>query len=377
MNKAQAPKTPNAKTPAAASPAAAKRGGNHKNRYFLIAAIIVLSIFVAPMLKLFIVPLILAACFVTIFYPLYRRVVKLLKNNKALSALICCLAIVFCALIPAYAAGYLITRQAIHLYETAEIKVVDLMKKGGEGQLGKITGSKYMRWMSKYKIDWRSSLQDGLQGAAKAATAVVNKTSASVLALIVNLLITLFCMFYLFIDGEAFVRKLNHLIPLRQEYKDLLFNRFLQTSRATVKATLLIGLIQGTLGSLTLLIFGIKSWLLWGVIMIVLSVIPMLGAGTILIPAGIIQMVLGNVWQGIALVFISVVIISNIDSVMRPRIVGKQAKMHDLVIFFATIGGIAVFGIMGFIIGPVIAALFVTFIDIYSMEFRDYLENEG
>jgi predicted PurR-regulated permease PerM len=86
-------------------------------------------------------------------------------------------------------------------------------------------------------------------------------------------------------------------------------------------------------------------------------------------------MILGNVWQGIALIFISVAVITNIDSVMRPRIVGRQAKMHDLVIFFSTIGGIVVFGLLGFIIGPVIAALFMTFIDIYSTEFRDYLEN--
>jgi predicted PurR-regulated permease PerM len=249
------------------------------------------------------------------------------------------------------------------------------MNKGAEGKLGKLASSKYLSWINKYNIDWRSSLQEGVQGAAKAATAVVNKTSASVLGLIVSLLVSLFCMFYLFIDGEAFVHRLNHLIPLRQEYKDLLFARFLQTSRATVKATLLIGLIQGTLGALTLLIFGIKSWFLWGVIMIILSVIPMLGAGTVLIPAGIIQMILGNVWQGIALIFISVAVITNIDSVMRPRIVGRQAKMHDLVIFFSTIGGIVVFGLLGFIIGPVIAALFMTFIDIYSTEFRDYLEN--
>ncbi|HEX7510726.1 MAG TPA: AI-2E family transporter [Chitinivibrionales bacterium] len=357
--------------------AEAQRVGNHKNRYFLIAAIIALSIFVAPMLKLFIVPLILAATFVTIFYPFYRIVTKMLWNNKTIGAIVCCLAIVFCALIPAYAAGYLITRQAIDLYSTAETKVVDLMKKSGEGKIGELTSSKYMHWIGKYNIDWRSSLQEGLQGAAKAATAVVNKTSASVLGLVVSLLITLFCMFYLFIDGEAFVRRLNHLVPLRQEYKDLLFSRFLQTSRATVKATLIIGIIQGVLGSLTLLFFGIKSWFLWGVIMIILSVIPMLGAGTVLIPAGIIQIIMGNPWRGIALIVISIAVISNIDSFIRPRIVGRQAKMHDLVIFFSTIGGIAVFGIMGFIIGPVIAALFMTFIDIYSTEFKDYLESEG
>ncbi len=353
------------------------RNNTHRqNRYFLIACIVALSLLILPLIKLFIVPFILAATFVTIFYPLYLFLEQKLWHNKTLSALLCCGLIIFCAVIPAYGAGYLIANQAIELYSTAESKAVELMKKSGESALGKVISFKHVRWISKTNIDWGSSLQEGIKSAAKIVSTVINKTSASVLGLIVNLLITLFTMFYLFIDGKAFVRRLNHLIPLRQEYKDLIFSRFLQTSRATIKATLIAGLIQGILGGTTLLIFGIKSWMLWGIIMVILSVIPMMGAGTVLIPAGIIQIVIGNVWQGIGLIFISVVVISNIDSFLRPRLVGMQTRMHDLVIFFSTIGGIAVFGIMGFIIGPVIAALFITLLDIYSTEFREFLENE-
>lgn len=356
------------------NPAAAHPRANHYSRYFLIGLIVALSVLVFPMVKMFIVPLVLAATFVTICYPMYRFFQKALKNNKTLSALVCCAVIVFCALIPAYAAGYLITNEAIDLYSTAESKAVELFQKGEEGALGKIASSRYMRWIRIARIDWRSSVQEGIQNAAKVASTIVNKTSASVLALVVNFLLTLFTMFYLFIDGEAFLKRINHLLPLRQEYKDLMFNRFLQTSRATVKATLILGLIQGTLGGLTLLAFGIKSWLFWGFIMIVLSVIPMLGSGTILIPTGIILILLGNLWQGIGIIFISVAIISNIDNFFRPRIVGKQARVHDLIIFFSTIGGLAAFGLMGFIIGPVIASLFVTLIDIYGTEFREYLD---
>jgi predicted PurR-regulated permease PerM len=354
------------------------RNNTHRqNRYFLIVCIIALLILVLPLIKLFIVPFILAATFVTIFHPLYLFFEKVLWHNKTASAVVCCCIIIFCALIPAYGAGYVIANQAIELYSTAESKVVEIMKKGGEGTLGKIASFKHIRWIRKFNVDWGASLQEGIKSAANIVTAVINKTSASVLVFIVNLLITIFTMFYLFIDGEAFVRRVNHLIPLRQEYKDLIFSRFLQTSRATIKATLIAGLVQGILGGTTLFIFGIKSWMLWGFIMIILSVIPMMGAGTVLIPAGIIQIIIGNAWEGIGLIFISVVVISNIDSFLRPRLVGMQAKMHDLVIFFSTIGGIAVFGIMGFIIGPVIAALFITLLDIYSTEFREFLENEG
>jgi predicted PurR-regulated permease PerM len=371
------PQQDGAAVPGDPVPYSHRRDTHRQNRFFLIFCIIGLLILGAPIIKLFIVPFMLAATLVTIFHPLYEVLVKALWHNKTLSAAVCCGLIIFCAVIPTYGAGYLIANQAIELYSTAESKVVEIMKKGGEGTLGKLSSYKHNRWLRKINIDWGTSLQEGIKSAAKVVSVVINKTSTSVLAILVNLLITLFTMFYLFIDGEAFVRRLNHLIPLRQEYKDLIYSRFLQTSRATVKATLIAGLIQGVLGGTTLLLFGIKSWMLWGIVMVILSVIPMMGAGTVLIPAGIIQIIIGNVWQGIALIAISVFVISNIDSFLRPRLVGMQAKMHDLVIFFSTIGGIAVFGIMGFIIGPVIAALFITILDIYSTEFREFLDEES
>jgi predicted PurR-regulated permease PerM len=233
-----------------------------------------------------------------------------------------------------------------------------------------------MRWARIAKIDWDASLQEAMKKAATVVTNVVNKTSASIVGLLLNLLITLFAMFYLFIDGEAFVHKLKHLIPLRHEYKELIFSRFLQVSRATVKATLVIGLVQGTLGGLTLLIFGIKTWLLWGFVMVILSLLPVVGAWSVLVPAAIIQIILGNIWQGIGILVISTVFIANVDSFIRPRLVGHEAKMHDLVVFVSSIGGIYAFGVMGFIVGPVIAAAFVSIIDIYNTEFKEYLDEE-
>jgi predicted PurR-regulated permease PerM len=137
---------------------------------------------------------------------------------------------------------------------------------------------------------------------------------------------------------------------------------------------LIIGIVQGSLGALALLIFGIKSWILWGFIMIVLSIIPVVGPWIVLIPAGLIQIFLGNIWQGIGIIIFSVIVVSNIDNFLRPRLVGQGAKLHDLVVFFSSLGGIAVFGVMGFIVGPVIASLFVSVLDIYSAEFKDQLK---
>jgi predicted PurR-regulated permease PerM len=140
------------------------------------------------------------------------------------------------------------------------------------------------------------------------------------------------------------------------------------------KGTLLIGVLKGGLGALTFWIFGISSPVLWGVVMVILSVIPMVGAWLVMYPAAIIMMMAGQIWQGIAVFLIAAIIIGNIDNVLMPRLVGREAGMHDLLIFFSTLGGIYVFGLMGFIAGPLLAALFVTILDIYSIEFRAQLE---
>jgi predicted PurR-regulated permease PerM len=140
--------------------------------------------------------------------------------------------------------------------------------------------------------------------------------------------------------------------------------------------TVVIGVTQGTLGALLLLFCGIKSWLMWGFVMIILAIIPLLGAWVVLIPTGIFQIILGNVAPGIVILAVSLLGISSIDNLIRPRLVGQGAKLHDLVIFFSSLGGIAVFGIMGFIVGPVIAALFVAVLDIYSKEFEQHLGTE-
>jgi predicted PurR-regulated permease PerM len=105
-----------------------------------------------------------------------------------------------------------------------------------------------------------------------------------------------------------------------------------------------------------------------------LAIIPLVGAWLVLYPAALIQMVTGHLWQGIGILLVTVIVIVNVDNLMRPRLVGQETGMHDLMVFFSTLGGIGMFGPMGFIIGPMIAALFLSLLDIYSAEFREYLD---
>ena len=186
------------------------------------------------------------------------------------------------------------------------------------------------------------------------------------------MLVTLFIMFYLFMDGERIAKKFRMLLPMRAAYQDMIIARFLLVSRATVKGTLVIAFIQGALGAIILLIFGVKSWILWGIVMIALGLIPMMGTWLVLLPVGVIQMATGHVWQGVVILALNFGVVSTIENILRPRLVGQSARMHDLLIFFSTIGGLAVFGPIGAITGPVIMAFFVSITEIYTMELREH-----
>lgn len=348
--------------------------GERLNRRVLVGLLIVLGILFVPMLKMFFVPFVLASTFVTLFYPLYRWLRKRFGGRRGISSLVCCLTLLLGLLVPTYVLVHLVANQGIYLYKTAAPKVREIVEEGEAGLIGKVKRAPIVRRLRLDKLDWQSAVQQIASTAGKLGTILINKTSAGVLGLFSTVLIMLISMFYLFMDGEELMRRLEYLSPLRTEYEQMLTSRFLLISRASIRGTLLVGLVQGTIGALTLLIFGVHTWLLWGFVMVLLSIIPMVGAWLVLIPAGVIQIVLGNTWQGIGIILVNVVVVSNLDNILRPRLVGRDAKLHDLVILFSTLGGIAVFGVMGFIVGPVLAALFVTLLDMYGMEYADDLK---
>jgi predicted PurR-regulated permease PerM len=234
------------------------------------------------------------------------------------------------------------------------------------------------RWLSSMNIqvDWQEGLQSVMSYVGEFVTLIINRTSTGVIGVVTTVLVTLFTLFYFFRDGRSMITQMLYLSPLRREYEERVLSHFVLISRATFKGTVVIGFIQGVLGALTLLVFGVPTWAVWGVVMLILGVLPLLGPGLVLIPAAVIMLISGQIWQGIAVAFISIVLIGAVDNLLRPRLVGHGAKMHDLLIFFSTLGGISVFGFLGFIIGPVIAAFFSSLLTIYGMEFRDTLRQD-
>jgi len=344
------------------------------SRVYLLLLLLLISILFFNLIKLFLVTILLAAVFTALFYPLYEKFLRVFRNSRSTSAILCCLVLLLGLMVPVYIIADLVSGEAIDLYKTAEPKISELINKGDEGFLGKIKNYQILKQFNFDTIDWQSSLQDIAKNMANIIGIVINKTFKGTFQVLTDLFITLFIMFYFFRDGDKLINRIKYLSPLDDRHEEVLMQRFVSVSRATIKGTILIGLVQGTLGGLTLWIFGVASPILWGAVMVILSIIPLVGGWLVLYPAAIIQLILGNTWQGIAIMIVAAVVVSNVDTLLRPRLVGRDAGMHDLLIFFSTIGGISLFGIMGFIIGPVIAVFFLTILDIYSIEFGSTLD---
>lgn len=344
------------------------------NRYFFIAILVGATAVFFYMVRMFLVPVLLAAVFSTLFYPMYEWFVRAFRGRRAVAAFVCCVLLLLAVILPILGVAHLVTLEAVDVYHSAEAKISEIMAKGEAGPLGQLKNSRWVRQWGLDKINWRASIQDAASTAGSVVGTVINKTSRGTLQVLILLFTTLFTMFYFFRDGRTLLRKLRYLIPLDREYKNAIVARFSSVARATVKGTILIALVQGTLAGLTLWIFGVSSPFLWGVVATFTAIIPLVGAWLVLYPAAFIQMATGHMGQGFGILLVTVVVIVNVDNLMRPRLVGQETGMHDLMVFFSTLGGITMFGAMGFIIGPMIAALFLSVLDIYSREFKEDLD---
>ena len=344
------------------------------SRSYLLLLLILITVLFFNIIKIFLIPLLLAAVFCSLFFPLYEKLTRAFKGRQSLSSFTTCLIILLCMLIPFYGVAHMISKEGISAFNSLLPKIQKIIQQGDDGLLGKIKNFPIINRIDLAELDWQSSLQDVATNVGGIITTVINKTSKGTFQVVTDLFITLFTMFYFFRDGPKLVARMKYLSPLDDVYEERLVNRFVSVSRATIKGTLLIGLAQGTIGSLTLWLCGVGSPILWGVVMVVLSVIPLVGAWLVLYPAAIIQLFQGHILPAVIIVLVTVLVISNIDNLLRPRLVGRDAGMHDLMIFFSTLGGISVFGIMGFIIGPVVAVFFLTILEIYAAEFKTTLD---
>jgi len=187
------------------------------------------------------------------------------------------------------------------------------------------------------------------------------------------LFVMLYAMFFFLKDGEGLLAKILYYLPLSSDDEQRMLGKFVSVSRAMVKGTFLIGIVQGALAALSFWVAGVPSVAFWGTVMAVLSVIPGIGSALVWVPAGIYLLSLGHTAAGVGVLLWCGIVVSMIDNMMRPWLVGRDTQMPDLMILLGTLGGLVLFGAAGVIVGPIVAALFVTVWELYGEAFKSVL----
>jgi predicted PurR-regulated permease PerM len=302
------------------------------------------------------------------FAPLHRRLLARMPGHRNIAALATVALIILIVILPLVLVGASLAQEAAG--------VVGKLK-SGEWNLGRFLQQildAAPAWikglLDRFGIASLGNLQDKLsnglmQGSQYIAAQAIN-IGQGTFDVILNLGIMLYLLFFLFKDGEALARRVKDAIPLRAELRDDLFEKFTVVIRATVKGGILVALVQGALGGLIFWILGIGAALLWAVLMAFLSLVPAIGAGLIWIPVALYLLASGSIVSGVVLIAYGVLVIGLVDNVLRPILVGKDTKLPDYVVLITTLGGIDALGLNGFVVGPVIAAMFLAAWDIFA-----------
>jgi predicted PurR-regulated permease PerM len=303
-----------------------------------------------------------------LFAPLQRRICKLLRNHRGFSALISLLLFLFVVLIPLALVASSLVQEGAYFYEKSLSGQINF---GGYFQ--QIVNS-LPQWMSgllsRFGLGDISTLKTTLsdvatQGSQFIATKLLNIGQITA-GFVISIGLMLYLLFFLLRDGELLADKIRHIIPLDEGHTSQLFSKFVTVIRATVKGNITVAAVQGSLGGLMFWFLGIQGPLLWAVLMAVMSLLPAVGAGLIWAPVAFYFLLTGAIWQGVTLAVYGVFVIGLVDNILRPILVGKETQMPDYVVLLSTLGGISVFGLNGFVIGPVIAAMFIACWELFS-----------
>lgn len=210
----------------------------------------------------------------------------------------------------------------------------------------------------------QAKLADGASRISQFVAAQAVVIGQNTLQFAVGFGIMLYLVFFLLRDGRTISRRIRDALPLERSHKDRLLARFATVVRATVKGNIAVAAVQGLLGGIIFAVLGIKGALLWGTLMAFLSLLPAIGSALVWVPAAVYFLLAGPLWKAVVLILFCTLAIGTVDNVLRPILVGKDTKLPDWVVLISTVGGMSVFGINGFVIGPLIAALFISCWDI-------------
>lgn len=342
------------------------------NVYFFFILLIGITILTFFVVKPFIVPFILAVILANLFGLAYRRLLGWTGNRKGISAASVCLLVIAIIALPLFLVSSLVINEIQSVLDRLSI---DAVSGGGitAGFISSFVNLPIVKILDLERYITHEQIVDIAKSASQSILLILQSTYSGAVHLIFVSFIMFFSLFYLLIDGERLGKAIMTFSPLKDEYELLLSRKFNSIARATIKGTSLIAIIQGSLAGILFWATGVSSPVLFGILTVISSVVPSVGSGLIWFPVGAGMILFGYPLQGLIIWLVGGLVISMIDNFIRPKLVGRDTEMHPLMILFATLGGIALFGISGFIVGPIAMALFVALWEIYSVEFKEQL----
>ncbi len=327
----------------------------------------------------FLVPIAWATVLVVMFYPLYEKIQSRLKRPW-LSSLVLCVIAFFLIILPLFFLGLSLVQESIRYSEIAS----EWYRSGAM--------DKFLDPFNDRLIETKTALEQTFgitlptpeeaikQFAIKASTVIWGQTASiiGVVAMtVINFFTMLFTMFFFFTDGPKIVDAIKRITPLTRPLTDNLFNELKSTIYASMYGGVVVAAIQGLVGGILFLIVGLPGALLWGSVMGFMSIIPIIGAVPVYGTAGIILLLSGSVGKGVAVLLVGGLVISQIDNFLRPALMAKRTSMHSLLLFFAIAGGVGVFGLMGIVVGPLVAAVLLALVKIIEMKLAEIKEEKG
>ena len=303
----------------------------------------------------------------SLFAPLQRRLTTRMGGRRTLAAFVTLMVILLIVILPLVFLSAALVGEATGLYARMKSGEVDFTRYARQ------VFDALPAWAVKLLDDQgltdfaavQERLSQGLLAASQYIGARVLNFGQGTLDFVVDFFVMLYLLFFLLRDGDELVTRIREALPLEPRRRDALLTNAGVVVRATVKGNVVIAILQGALGGLIFWILGINSPLLWGVLMAVLSLLPAVGTALVWGPVAIYFLATGSVTQGLVLIAYGVLVIGLVDNVARPLLVGRDTKMPDYIVLISTLGGLAILGINGFVLGPVVAALFIAAWDIF------------
>jgi len=336
------------------------------------SSILILFIVLLYLIRPFIYAIFWAAVVAILLQPINKFINRYI-DIPAVSSLISVLLVIVIIFLPLFLLSVLLVQQSVQLY--VSFSQGDSIITNVKGITSWLENSPLAPYIQDVSAQWTQYASSAAKTISLFVFENIKNITQNSVKFVFMLFIMLYTLYFFFKDGKKIAKYFSFISPIGDRYELMFYEKFRNTAIATLKTTLIIGGLQGTMGGLLFWATGVKGAFVWGVIMVTLSLIPALGSFVIWFPTAMIMLATGNVWQGIVILIVGTFLISTIDNLLRPVLVGKGTELHPLIVLFSTLGGIVLFGISGFIIGPIVASLFMAMMSIYAHYYQDELQN--